>query len=45
MMYRAYFIDVRDGYHNQKILESPNEDAVRDYMEDLGHVVTKIESY
>lgn len=41
--YSVHFIDARDGYPNHKLLEAPNEETVRDYMQSLGHEITKLE--
>jgi len=41
--YRVYFIDARDGYPNQKLLEVDCVDDIYGYMAHLGHTVTKVE--
>ena len=42
-IYRVYFIDARDGFPNQKLLEADHVDNIYNYMEYLGHTVTKVE--
>lgn len=42
-MYRVSFIDARDGYPNQKLLEADTIQDIYDYMSTLGHTVTSIE--
>lgn len=42
-LYCVDFIDCNDGCPNQKLLEAPSEKEVREYMDFLGHTITKIE--
>lgn len=40
--YRVHFIDARDGYPNQKLLEVERVDDIYRYMASLGHTVTEV---
>lgn len=42
-IYRVYFVDSRDGYPNQKLLDAVCVDDIYDYMNHLGHTVTNVE--
>ena len=40
--YRVSFIDARDGYPNQKLLEAECLDDIISYMETMGHKITGV---